>query len=102
MALIRFGLFLLSNYFKCKPNDTLKDDNCDIDKICPCQTINSFNNILMTIIFDLMTLLAIYLALKCKGKFVLTEFLLAGLLGPIYISYRIFITNSCKDDLWKF
>ena len=100
MALLRFGLFLLSYYLKCN-NTEDKESECT-KHICPCKTINSFNNILITIIFDLMTLLAIYLALKCKGKFDLIEFLTAGLLGPIYIFYRIFITNSCKGDLWKF
>ena len=105
MALIRVGLRCLTDIMGCKSDCNILDserfDETKKNEDCACDTMNSFNNVLMSFILDLITLLAIYLAIKCKGGFNMKEFLFAGLLSPLYILYRLAITNNCKGNLWK-
>jgi len=103
MAFVRVGLRCLTDYMGCKSDCNILDNESfsKPTKDCPCETMNSFNNVLMSFILDLITLLAIYLAIKCKGKFDMKEFLIAGFFSPLYILYRLAFTNTCKGNLWK-
>jgi hypothetical protein len=102
MAFIRVGLRCLTDFMGCKSDcNILSEGFVKPPKDCPCETMNSFNNVLMSFILDLITLFAIYLAFKCKGRFEMKEFLIAGLFSPIYILYRLAFTNNCKNNLWK-
>ena len=46
---------------------------------------------LVGFLYTIMTIVAFYLAFKCKGRFDLTQFLLACCCAPFYIAYRLAI-----------
>ena len=44
---------------------------------------------LLSFLYTIMLIIALYLAFKCHGKFDLAQFLLACCCAPFYIAYRL-------------